>query len=147
MNQNLIGCLPEISSTGDFYQSEDVEVIIQSLYVILMTPLESRPWQPEFGCKLREYLWDLNDDQTLDNIKNDVQSAIRRWENRIIANEVVVERVDQSAGTPAVTVRVDFTFNRKDYSHTFQLGADTDLLNLSIYQLKIDRSNSFWQES
>ena len=55
-NEMLYGCLPEISSNGDFYTSTDIETIIQSIWVILTTSKEDRPWAPEFGCNIFQYV-------------------------------------------------------------------------------------------
>jgi len=137
----LTGCLPELSANGDFYNSEDVEVIVQSIYVILTTPRETRVWQPEFGCDLMKYLWDPLDETTLENIETDITSALETWEPRIVISNVYVKEVASGSNTSSgtVSIQINFTFDRKDYSHTFVVGADTDLMNLSIYNLKIDK--------
>ena len=147
MQKTLIGCLPEISPTGDFYLSEDVEVIIQSLFIILNTKTESRVWQPEFGCKLKEYIWDILDERTLDNIKSDLENAIRRWEPRIVVNKLTVEKISDMStmNTPTVKIEISFKFDRQDYTHTFEVGANTSMMDLSVYQLKTNKRDKYWQ--
>ena len=50
------------------YKYEGLEVILQSIYVILNTPKGSRVWQPEFGCGVMEYIWDLADEKSISKI-------------------------------------------------------------------------------
>ncbi len=149
MQNMLIGCLPEISSNGDFYLSEDLEVIIQSLYVIFNTKVESRIWQPTFGCKLKEYIWDILDDKTLENIRSDLENAINIWEPRIALKNITVTKVDdmQTNNTPTVKIEVSFFFDKMDYTHTFEVGANTSLMDLNIYQLKTNKRDTYWSVS
>ncbi len=147
MQSVLLGCLPEISSTGDLYLSEDLEVIVQSLFVIFNTKLESRIWQPKFGCRLKEYIWDILDDRTLESIKSDLENAIKKWEPRITVTNLTVTKVEDTVGSnnPTVKIEVAFTFDRHDYSHTFQIGANTSMMDLNIYQLKTNKRHKYWQ--
>lgn len=137
----LLGCLPEIAPNGDFYLSEDIEVIIQSIFVIINTKLESRVWQPEFGCRLQEYIWDLLDETTLENMKTDLMNALKRWEPRISVTSLIVEPLTslQDQTTPTVKIDIKFVFDRQDYSHTFEIGPNTSMMDLNIYQLKFNK--------
>lgn len=138
MKQMLFGCLPEISSTGDFYCAKDVEVILQSIFVIFNTKLESRVWQPQFGCRLKEYIWDILDDTTLENIKNDLENSLTMWEPRIYVKDLSVTKKDTLDNTPTIDITISFTFDRRDYTHVFEMSAKKDIMDMSVYDLKIN---------
>ncbi len=136
MKQILLGCLPEISSTGDFYCSKDIEVILQSIFIILNTKPESRVWQPKFGCRLKEYIWDLMDEKTLSNMTSDLESALSIWEPRINVTKLEVKPI-QTVGVPQVDIEISFTFDRKDYTHVFNMTANKNMMDMSVYDLKV----------
>ena len=100
----LFGCLPEKGKDGDFKTYEGLEVILQSIYVILNTPKGSRVWQPEFGCGVMEYIWDLADDKTISKMRSEIESALVRWEPRISLNSVTVELNPYKQGTIDVNI-------------------------------------------
>jgi hypothetical protein len=130
----LIGCLPRIASTGDFYASSGIEVIVQSLFVILNTRPESRVWQPEFGCRLKEYIWDLMDSDTIQNLSSEISNAIKTWEPRIKLNKVDVEPISDIAGNK-INILIDFTYEERDYKQTFNIKANSDMMEMSVYDL------------
>ncbi len=135
----LVGCLPTLSSSGDMYLSEDIEVIIQSIFVILVTPKGSRPWQPEFGSNLLDYLYDLNTPDTNDNIKSEVRSALDRWEPRINIIDIVVTS-EGNTGAVSVNIQINFTYDDRTYEHTFPLKTDLDMMDLTIYPMMMKRA-------
>ncbi len=136
MSKNVLnGFLPIMSADGDLYNSKDVEVILQSVWIILTTPLGSRVWQPEFGCRLLEYIFDLYDSTTLKKMEDAVTNSLERWEPRIKLNKVEV--TSKKAGH--VDVLIDFTFDRRDYTHKFYINDNLDALDLTIYDLKINK--------
>ena len=128
----LFGCLPEKGKDGDFKLYEGLEVILQSIYVILNTPKGSRVWQPEFGCGVMEYIWDLADDKTISKMRSEIESALVRWEPRISLNSVTVELNPYKQGT--IDVNIDFNFAGKDYSKNLSLES-TNANDMTIYDL------------
>ena len=128
----LFGCLPEKGKNGDFKQYEGLEVILQSIYVILNTPKGSRVWQPEFGCGVMEYIWDLADEKTISKMRSEIETALVRWDPRINLSSVTVELNPYKQGT--IDVNIDFNFAGKDYSKNLSLES-THTLDMSIYDL------------
>ena len=128
----LFGCLPEKGKDGDFKLYEGLEVIMQSIYVILNTPKGSRVWQPEFGCGVMEYIWDLADDKTVAKMRSEIESALIRWEPRINVSSVSVELNPYKQGT--IDISIDFSFAGKDYSKNLSLEA-THAQDMTIYDM------------
>ena len=61
----------------------DFEAIYQSITNIIHTPTNQRLFLPEFGIDLMKYLFEPMTDEILFSMKNEIISAIRRWEPRV----------------------------------------------------------------
>lgn len=127
----LQGCLPTIGSNGDFKCSQDIEVILQSIFVILNTPKGSRIWQPDFGCDLKSFLWDLLDDETLKQMEGAVENALAQWEPRISVKMVEVTKIDDVS--KAVNVDINFSYEKEDYTKSFSVANSGNLTIYDIY--------------
>ena len=64
----------------------DMAAIQNKMMNLFKCPIGSRFRQPEFGCRLNEYVHELVDPITTDKILNDLLSALSRW----MKGEVVV---------------------------------------------------------
>lgn len=69
----------------------DEESIQKSVTMILGTKIGSRVFRRDFGSNLESLLFDPMDDITIEKIKSDMITAIGKWENRIVMNEVTVK--------------------------------------------------------
>ena len=128
----LFGCLPEKGKDGDFKTYSNLEVIMQSIYVILNTPKGSRVWQPEFGCGVMQYIWDLADDKTIDKMRAEIESALSRWEPRIDINSITVTLSPYKQGV--VDVSIDFSYSGKDYTKNISMDT-THNPELTVYKM------------
>jgi hypothetical protein len=54
----------------------------QAMRLILSTYPGERPMRPEFGCRLRDYVFRSVNMQTIAELINEVQRALLRWEPR-----------------------------------------------------------------
>lgn len=133
MAKNVLqGSLPELSSDGDFYVSSDLEVILQSIWTILVTRPNDRVWNPEFGCGIMDYLYDINDQKTRTKIETTTKEALERWEPRIKVTEVSCV----SLNTYSISLTIKFTFNRKDYTYSYNISEE--MSDMSVYDLKVN---------
>lgn len=62
----------------------DAESVYQSIANILTTSLSERLFNPEFGCDLDAFLFELMDDLTAAQLYRLVIEAIERWEPRVV---------------------------------------------------------------
>lgn len=74
--------------TGRFRMSSEEENIRQSIELILMTGRGERVMKPEFGCGLKQYIYETMDYGTITEIEREVRDALIRWEPRITEVEV-----------------------------------------------------------
>ncbi len=133
----LVGCIPQITNSGDFYMTEDVEAIIQSIFVILVTPPNTRIWQPEFGSPILSYIFKPITTDTIAEIQSDVETVLKRWETRITINSVTVTKMETEKG---FSIKINFKYSGRDYEHTFPFMEDVSLLDMTVYSFKLKKS-------
>jgi len=75
--------VPFINGTGDFEQVNDINVLINSLRNLLLTPLGYYPFDPEYGSLLYKKLFQMADDITKKEIEYEVTKRITRYDPRI----------------------------------------------------------------
>ena len=81
---------PFINEFGDFASISGINVIIQSLRTLLMTPLGHYPFDPEYGSLLYKQLFEMSDSITSTIIKNEVSTRAMRYDSRIKIIDVSV---------------------------------------------------------
>lgn len=63
--------------------------LVQAMRLILSTYPGERPMRPEFGCRLRDFVFRGNTPDTAAQLSDEVRRSLMRWEPR-----VDIERVD-----------------------------------------------------
>ena len=81
---------PVIDETGNFKSISGIDVLINSVRTLLMTPLGHYPFDPEYGSLLYKKLFEMADNQTLKEIRFEVESRVRRYDARIKIDSVAV---------------------------------------------------------
>jgi phage baseplate assembly protein W len=74
--------MPLISPLGDLTKIEDIDVIVQSIVNIILTPKRTYIFDPEYGCDLYKYIFEPADDRTKNSIQSEIISSIGRYESR-----------------------------------------------------------------
>lgn len=70
-------------SNGLVEMSEYEEDIKEAIWIILSTQKGERLMQPEFGCGIRDYVFEYLDVTTTALIQSSVREALAKWESRI----------------------------------------------------------------
>ena len=83
------------------------EIIRQSIETILDTDPGERIMRPDFGCGLRRYLMEPNSAATRASMQQDIDSALGRWEPRILVTNVAV-----TAGEEPSLVWIEISYVR-----------------------------------
>lgn len=68
--------------------TEDEEDVRQSLYILLHTEPGERIMNPEYGCPLRQFLFEMPTLTRLTQLQQAVERAILRFEPRVTAGKV-----------------------------------------------------------
>ncbi|MBM7868040.1 baseplate protein [Heliobacterium gestii] len=104
-------------ATGRIRMSEYEEDVEEAIRIILRTAKGERVMQPEFGCKIRDYVFRGTDRSTLQLMADEIKDALRSWEPRIEDIEVKVTRHPDEGGTLFIHIqyvvrRTNNLFNR-----------------------------------
>jgi phage baseplate assembly protein W len=94
---------PRIGADGRIAWSSGEDNVRESILIILLTEPSGRLMREEFGCGLRQYLFEPNTVATRALIRDQITQAIGRWEPRVAVEEVAVEP-DEDPRVVAVTI-------------------------------------------
>lgn len=106
--QNLFGqglsFPPRIGADGRLAWSEGEDNVRESIRVILLTEPGERVMREEFGCGLREFLFEPNTVTSRQLISERIKRAIGAWEPRVNVEDVKVETDERDPRLVAVTI-------------------------------------------
>jgi len=68
--------------SGDIYKKRDAAAVKQSIKNLLLTDFYEKPFQPFFGANLRAMLFELADEDTEDEVEENIRNAITKYEPR-----------------------------------------------------------------
>ena len=68
--------------SGDVYKKKDAAAVKQSIKNLLLTDFYEKPFQPFFGGNLRAMLFELADEDTEDEVEENIRNAINKYEPR-----------------------------------------------------------------
>jgi len=68
--------------SGDIYKKRDAAAVKQSIKNLLLTDFYEKPFQPFFGANLRAMLFELADEDTEDEVEENIINAINKYEPR-----------------------------------------------------------------
>jgi uncharacterized protein len=94
-----------VDATGGLALAHGTKLLEQAMRLILSTYPGERPMRPEFGSRLRDFIFA---GATLDNaaaIANEVRRALRRWEPRADINDVTVSLDEAELGTLYIDIQ------------------------------------------
>jgi len=91
--------------TGDISRKYDRGSIKQSVQQIVLTNRYERPWNPEFGCNIRNQLFEPLDGWAAYEIKKSINEQLRRCEPRIAVENVLV---NEDAGRHYLNIQLDY---------------------------------------
>jgi phage baseplate assembly protein W len=80
----------DVNNNGGMAMVGGAAKLEQAMTLVLSTQPGERPFRPEFGCPLRNYVFAEQSDDVLADIARDVRTSIERWEPRVVVADVVV---------------------------------------------------------
>lgn len=112
-SKEIYDYLPNISGSGDLTRVAGINVLINSLRNLLLTPLGYYPFDPEYGSLLYKKLFEPSDNITLKQIEYEIKDRVIRYDPRI-----KIEKVNLTWSSDNKTVRVDVIINRNGATGT-----------------------------
>ena len=95
-------------ATKDVARLFDVQAIKRAVKNIILTNKYERPFNPDFGCNLRGFLFENITEPLLVIIKDRVAMAIEKYEPRVSVEDVVVKNSSDPNG---IIIQVSFLIN------------------------------------
>jgi len=136
MAQPITTFLPTFDARGNFKEETGWNAIIKSIFMCLAVRRKTRQWQPEFGSRLHEFLFEHN--ANAGDIAREVEAACR-WESRATVTGITVT-IEDIKTRPGKVARISMTINYNETNKdvTFRIPSQIDLLNGKIYDICVD---------
>jgi phage baseplate assembly protein W len=114
--------------SGNTAMSTGVQDIFESLTILLSTTLGERVMRPDYGCNLKDYVFDPMNVSLEAYIKKLVEDAIIYFEPRITLESVTADfRDEEGVMWIKVDFRIDATNSRANYVYPFYIKEGTNL--------------------
>lgn len=95
--------------TGNLAYAAGLDLLRQSIEIILDTEPGERIMRPDFGCGLRRYLMAPNTLTTRTAMTEDITNALTRWEPRVqLTNVSVLPDADQTLNPTLVWIEINY---------------------------------------
>jgi phage baseplate assembly protein W len=116
---------PRVGADGRMAWSAGESNVRESITIILMTQMNERIYQPDFGGNLDTFLLEPNTVTTHHLIETQIARALRRWEPRIAVESVFVapDAQDPLAAVATITYQLVATQARAQVSVNVQLAS------------------------
>ena len=95
---------PRVGPDGRLAWSEGEENVRQSIRVLLLTEPGERLMREDYGCGLRQFLFEPNTAATRQMISERIGQAIEQWEPRVLLEDVEVEADSEDERVVHVTI-------------------------------------------
>jgi phage baseplate assembly protein W len=96
---------PRLGPDGRMAWSDGPDNIREAMMVILLTEPGERIMLPDFGGKLRSFLFEPNTVATRRLIQDDIQKALQIWEPRITVQSISVDADSNDARAAIATIQ------------------------------------------
>src|SRR3954468_15110894 len=99
-----------VGGTGGIAPVRGDTELVQAMRLILSTYPGERPMRPDFGCRLRDFVFRAATLDTIADLTAEVRRSLLRWEPRV---DVVDVRVSPAPEDPAL-LYIEIAYRPKD---------------------------------
>jgi phage baseplate assembly protein W len=89
--------------------SVDQKAIRADLLHLLLTRKGQRLYNPDFGTDLLKYIFEPNDDRTLAEVKEEVQSSVQKYLPKLVVTNLSVLQSDDNEHAAIITIEYRIT--------------------------------------
>lgn len=115
-------------ATGSTAMSTGLKDIFESLHILLSTTISERVMRPDYGCNLKDYVFDPMNVAMEAYIKRLVEDAIIYFEPRITLEKVTVDfRDNEGILWINIDFRIDATNSRANYVYPYYIKEGTNI--------------------
>lgn len=126
MSNNLVlkNNYAEKNKLGNLTVLEKIDCIFTDIINIIKTPKYSYPWEPEFGTNLSKYPFEQLDDVLLETVQKEMDSDIKRWEDRPTNLRVTTKK---NTRNHSLTINISFSYKGQTVTRDFNKELDKRL--------------------
>ena len=106
---------------GEVSTVSDEEDIFQSLQILLSTSLGERVMQEDYGCNLRDFVFEELSQGLLQDLRNAITNAIRYHETRITLDDI---NFDVRADMEYSTIYIGILFRVRSTNSRYNMVSD-----------------------
>jgi phage baseplate assembly protein W len=114
--------LPVPDDSGELHYPALQQSIRELIQVVLSTRPGEQLMRPAFGAGLENLLTEPNTVATRSRIRELVEDALKRWEQRILLDSVAVDPISDTASGVADGVRVEIAYRLKRTQQPARVG-------------------------
>ncbi len=112
---------PRLGPNGSMAWSSGPDNIREAMTVILLTAPGERLMLPDFGGKLRDFLFEPNTVATRTLLQAEIQKALQAWEARITVQSVSVDQDDNDPRVARANVQYQLVATRTNSQMSFSV--------------------------
>lgn len=95
---DIVDFIDVVSSKGDFARVTNLSVILSSWHNILLTPIRTYNYNPDYGSELYKYAFDPADNITKEAIKNEIRDKLMTYDDRATITSINVDFMSDRHG-------------------------------------------------
>ncbi len=88
----------DILSNASLEKLTGINAIVESWRNILLTPKRTYDHDPEFGSRLKQFIFDPNDEQTKEAIVEEIKTSLMTYDNRGIIKKIDITPLSNMKG-------------------------------------------------
>lgn len=111
----------QIGHDGAFVLSEGNEDIREAILIILKTARGERVMEPDFGCGIHDYVFDIVNQSTIIRMQEEIKKALLLYEPRIEVLKISGEYVESGKLLFSIDYRVISTNSRYNLVYPFYM--------------------------
>lgn len=137
-SQLLTGWYPYPDKSGNFQECTGWDNILREIFILLITRPGTRQWNPEFGCRLLDMLFEINLSE--EDFVNVITNAFQKWLPHINLKscECKISRQKDRYGLKAdITMKIEYDGETKNVK--FNVPSQMDLNNGIIHNISVTR--------
>lgn len=99
--------------------TEEAERINQSLFMLFETPMGTRIFLPDYGTNIKNYRFEPNDNILVEALRQELFTAIGKWEPRIDVNSIEFYRDPDSIDNNILYISIAYSISHTSNTYNF----------------------------
>ena len=99
--------------------------LASNLLLLLLTQKGERYYMPDYGTNLLKFIFEPNDDDTVDDLKQDLNKTISTYIPQLTIDRIIFKRNEDIDGNPIseseLSVKINFTYREDTFSETGEI--------------------------